>query len=282
MNTIQVRDKATLVLLKCSFSWGTITDKRLTDVATAENNAVDGSLRVRKTLLPKDAGKLVDDVRAVLNEFYGGYHIKRTYGSGIEGQRVMPSAFYMDYMEKYGETVSKAHAAMDALEAGYPKAVERAQELLADSFNAADYPDPSEIRSYLALGVKFLPVPTGDAIMGALGAAVAADVDAFAKEMMSTAATDARERLREAVKRMAERLTTKGSKIYDSMPATINTLAEELPVIAGIADDKELATLAKEVRSVLGGYTGDDFRKSEATKTAVGKAAMDLLKKMGG
>lgn len=281
MNPITVRDKASLVLLNCAFSWGTVTDKRLTDATTTEQGAVAGSLRVRKTLLPKAAGKLVEDVRSVLSEFYV-YHTAKTYGTQVRGQRVMPSAFYMDYMERFGQAKAKSRDALAALVDGYPAAVEQARELLVGSFNEADYPEAEEIERYLSLEVKFLPIPTGDAIMGALGAAVAADVDLFVGDMMKTAAEDARARLHEAVQRMAERLTTKGSKIYDSMPATINDLARELPVIAGLAGDADLAALVKEVQATLAGYSGEDFRNNEAVKTDVGAAAMVLLKKMGG
>lgn len=278
---VNLQEKAVLVMLNCAFTWGTVTDRRMTDEVTDDTGATHGSVRVRKTLLPKAAGKLVAAVQSSLSDFYQ-YHTRRTYGTSIRGQRVMPSAFYMDYMQKFGEAMAAGRGALADLVNGYEAAIEQAKPLLGAAFNRDDYPPVEEIERYYALDVKFLPLPKGDHIMGALGEAAACDVDTFVGEMLKTAAEDARKRLRSAVEKMAERLTTKDSKIYDTMPAAINDLANELPVIAGITDDAELAAMVKEVKDTLSGYSGDDFRKSEALKSDVGKAALAMLKKMGG
>jgi hypothetical protein len=60
---------------------------------------------------------------------------------------------------------------------------------------------------------------------------------------------------------MADRLTTKGAKMYDSMPETINELAEQLPAIAGLVGDPELEVMIREVRETLSGYKAEDFRR---------------------
>lgn len=278
--TVRPQDKLVLVILSCSFSWGTKTDKEMSQEATNESGATDGSVRVRKTLFPAASGKHIKAVQSVLSAFDSNTHRQHTFGIGIKGQRAMPSAFYMKYMEKFGETRAQADAALDDLEANYPQAIRDAKQLLQGAFKESDYPSIDEIREYFNFDVKFLPMPAGDQIMNALGAAVAADVNAHVTDMLKVAADDAKLRLRKAVERMAETLT-KGGKIYDSMPQQINELAELLPEIAGITDDKELQAMVQEVKHTLGGYAGDDFRGNKAAQSSVGKAAMDLLKRMG-
>lgn len=276
----RLQDKAVLVRLNCAFSWGTITDKRLTEDVTNEQHSVDGSIRVRKTLLPNESGKRVKAVQAALSEMYG-YHIKKTFGIDVEGERMMPSQFYMDYMERFATAERKGNIALNDLVDNFEADVDAAKRLLKGSFNRDDYPDPEEIKQYFILKVKFLPIPTGNAIMNALGESVAAEVDGYADEMMRAVSEDAKTRLRKAVQLMAERLTTKGAKIYDTMPGAINDLAATLPEIAGLSGDPEFSALVQEVKQTLGGYNGDDFRNNEALKTDVGKAAMDLLRRMG-
>lgn len=282
MSIVNIQDAATIVVLNCAFSWGNITDKQLTQDVTTANGATGGSLRVRKTLLPDASGNHVRNVQHELGKFYNGYHNDHTYSTPIEGQRIMPVAFYMDYMKAYAEADGRGREAMAALKEAYPDSIEQAKKLLKHSFKAEDYPDVDEIDRYYKFKVQFLPVPSGSNIMNALGATVAAQVDDYVGVVLKTAAEDAKKRLRDAVKLMAERLTTKGSKIYDSMPEAINELAATLPTIAGLAGDAELSSLVKEVRDVLGGYSGDDFRGNEGARTTVGSAAMALLKKMGG
>jgi hypothetical protein len=277
-----VQDAATVVVLTCAFSWGNVTDKQMTEDVTTDNRAVRGALRVRKTLLPDASGNYVRAVQHELAKFYG-YHRSVTYDTPIVGQRLMPVAFYIDYMKEYGTARDKALEALEALKAAYPDSVTQAKALLGSSFKADDYPPVDEIDRYFKFDKPlFLPVPKGDNIMNALGAAVAADVDNYTDTMMKTAAADAKTRLINAVKLMAERLTTKGSKIYDSMPDTINELARTLPTIAGLAGDDDLQAMIKEVKDTLSGYSGDDFRGNEGARTQVGAAAMAMLKKMGG
>lgn len=283
MNAITIRpqDKLVLVVLNCSFAWGCVTDKQMSQEATDETGATRGSVRVRKTLFPKASGKYIEAVRTSLSDFYGNTHSRLTFSIGDRGRRAMPSAFYMKYMEKFGEAQAKGRSALEDLRDTYPQAIEDARALLGTAFKEEDYPPVDEIERYFTLDVKFLPMPAGDQIMNALGAEVAADVNRHVDEMLKEAANDAKDRLRKAVERMAETLT-KGGKIYDTMPGTINELAEQLPVLAGITDDKELASMVKEVKETLSGYHGDDFRGNKVAQSTVGAQAMALLKKMGG
>lgn len=281
MNPIRVQDHASIVILNCAFSWGNVTDKEITDEVTTDKHAVAKAIRVRKTLLPAAAGVHVQLVQTTLGAFYQ-YHCSKTYATPIKGQRVLPIPFYMAYEEKFAEAQAAGRRALDALVAGYPAAVGQAKALLGNSFKQDDYPDSSEISRYYTLERRFLPIPAGDHIMSALGASVAADVDSYVGTILTTAAADARKRLREAVARMAESLTKKGGRIYDSMPEAINELAQELPVIAGLTSDDGLQAMIKEVQDSLSGYSGDDFRNSDRVRGGVGKAAMELLRKMGG
>lgn len=282
MNQIKVQDHATIVILNCAFSWGTITDNVITnEVNNDKHTTANKALRVRKTLLPAHSGVYVDAVRTVLGEFYQ-YHTRKAYATPIKGQRVMPVVFYPEYMETYGEAHAKSNAALDALVEGYPDAVEQAKTLLGDAFDPLDYPPAEEIRNYFTLDVRFLPVPAGDHIMNALGAGVAANVESYVGTILQTAAADAKDRLRKAVARMAERLATKGNRLFTTMTDSIDELATELPAIAGLTNDTELTYFVQEIKQKLSGYSPDDFKKDDVVRSQVGAAAADILKRMGG
>lgn len=271
----KIQDKASIVILNAAFSWGTVTDKQITDETNDKKGSVKGSLRVKKTLLPKASGVYVNALQSTIGEFYR-WHTSKTYATPTEGQRILPTAFYFEYMQRFGEARATSEAALDALVAGYDASVELAKSLLDDAFKSTDYPPAEEIRQYYKMQVRFLPVPTGDAIMNALGAGVAADVDNYVGDMLKTAAAEAKKRLHEAVERMAKQ---RDGKVFDSTSELITTLANELPEIAGLAGDAELSSLVEEVRLTLSGYDGDTFRKNDALRTEVGLAADAILKK---
>lgn len=281
MNPIKVQDHAAIVILNCAFSWGTVTDKAITEETNRDKHTKTNALRVRKTLLPADSGRDVAAVQSILSTFYG-YHTSRTYATPIKGQRIIPVAFSMEYMEKFAEADAAAKDALAVLKSGYPAAVTRARELLVDAFKSEDYPDIDEIGDYFTFKYRFLPMPSGDQIMNALGHGVAASVDSYVGEILTTAAADAKDRLREAVARMAERLLTKDGRLFSSMTEAIDDLAETLPVIAGLTSDPNLQQLVDEVKQTLTGYDKATFKKDDVLRTQVGQAAADILRRMGG
>jgi hypothetical protein len=89
---VNVHEKAAIVVLNCAFSWGTVTDKEITDENIKDKGAVAGSLRTRKTLLPQASGAHVDTLRSVCTTFYNRVHLQRTFSTPIKGQRIMPQA----------------------------------------------------------------------------------------------------------------------------------------------------------------------------------------------
>lgn len=281
-NPIVVQDHAVIVILNCAFSWGTITDKTITEETNRDKHTKTKSLRVRKTLLPADSGEDVVRLTGILNGFYNGFHSARTYSTPIRGQRILPVAYALEYQERFAETDAAGRAALATLKERFPAAVTRASDLLQGAFNLADYPDVDEIDQYYAFNYRFLPVPKGDHVMSALGKGVSDSVDAYVTEILTTAAADAKDRLREEVARMAERLLTKDGRLFTSMTDAINDLAESLPVIAGLTGDKNLQDLVAEVKATLTGYDKDTLKKNDLLRTQVGQAAADILRRMGG
>jgi hypothetical protein len=275
----ELHDKAVIVQLSCSFSWGTVTDKQITEETNTNKGAAAGVMHVRKKLLPDAAGVQVKALQAVLSEFYK-YHTSRTFSTVTDGQRLMPTAFHFEYMEKFAEADAKAQSAMDDLESGYEASIELAKGSLVNAFKADDYPDVSEIRRYYKFSHQFLPVPSGNAIMRALGASVAADVDTYVGHILTSAATDAKDRLRKIVTRMHEQCQPKG-KVYDSTFDAIDELVATLPALAGLTADPELTGLLKAVKENLSGFDAKSVRDNPAMRSVAEIAATEIMRRMG-
>lgn len=276
-----LHDKAVIVQLNCAFSWGTITDKDITQETNSNKGACTGAMRVRKTLLPQAAGVHVELVRQTLAQFYA-YHTSKTYSTPAKGQRLMPTAFFMDYEEKFAEAMHAGTSALDALKDAYPQSVEQAKALLGSSFNAGDYPAVDEIDRYFVFRKQILPVPSGDHILKALGASVAADVDTYVGHIMTSAAADAKDRLREAVARVQVQCANPKGRIHDSLTGAIDELLESLPTIAGLTADAELQKWVDVVRQGLGGVDAKGLRESAMIRANAASAANEIMRKMGG
>jgi len=281
MNKPTIQDQATIVQLSCSFNWGTITDKIITDEVNHDKHTMTKALRVRKTLLPAEAGVYVQALQTTLGGFYNGYHMSHTWATPTKGQRILPVVFYPEWMKGYGETCSRAKEKLTDLKDNYKSAIEKAKVLLGSGFNIDDYPPVDEIDQYLSLGVRWLPIPKGDHVASALGAGVASSVDQYVNEMQVIATDEAKQRLRKAVARMAERLQAKG-KLYETVFTDIDELAQTLPVLVGITGDSELQTMVDEVRDTLSGYSAEDLRKNAKARASIGARADDILRRMGG
>lgn len=274
-----LHDKAVIVQLHNSFSWGTITDKVITEETNQVKGSTKGSLHVRKKLLPDAAGKQVAELKTLISTFYQ-YHISRTASTGTDGDRILPTAFHMDYERTFNQSQAAQEVALDNLEAGYPAAVQQAQVLLDGAFNPADYPPAEEIKSYHKCKHRFLPIPSGNAIFNALGASVAANVDEYVGEIMTAAANDAKKRLREAVERVQVQCSNPKGKIYDSLMGNIDELVATLPAIAGLTGDRELQDWLMEVRGGLQGFDAKAIKNGARTEAATAAAA--IMKRMGG
>jgi hypothetical protein len=162
----------------------------------------------------------------------------------------------------------------------YDSSVNQAKALLGSSFKQDDYPPADEIERYFIFKYRFLPVPSGQAILKAMGASVAADVDSYVGEVMTSAAHDAKKRLREAVQTMQDQCRPKG-KIYDSMIDGIDELIKTLPAIAGLTMDPELQKMVDDVRQELTGFDAKGLRENVAMRSDAAKAAAEIMRRMG-
>lgn len=277
----QLHETGMLVTLNCSFSWGSITDKQITQETNDLKGSIAGSCRTRKTLLPAASGVHVKLVQSTLNLFKG-YHDQRTFSIGIEGTRVLLTPYYMEYEEKFGETAKASSDALQILKDNFPQSVREARNLLGSAFNQDDYPDVEDIDRYYKFKHKYMGLPDTNKIMQTMGTSIAAQVNKSMEEMLEAMAKDAKMRLMKAVERVQEQCSNPKGKIYDSLTGSIGDLITSIPEIAGLTADPALDLLLKEVRSNLGGIKAEDIRESQGARSEAALAAAAIIKRMGG
>lgn len=278
-DTTAVHDKVVVAQLSASMSWGIVTDKRISEEVEVDKQSAHGAMKVRKKLLPGDSGKKLQLVQQTLNGFKQ-YHYQRTWATPTEGQRLLPVAFYVEYMEEFNTAQARAEVQLAELLADYLNAVEAARLQLGHAFDPTDYPSSEELRSYFRFGVRFFPLPAGSNIFGVLGAEVARDVDGYVAEILTDATEQAKDRLRKAVARLVPYKDPK-ARVYDTAMQGIDEIINLLPAM-NLTGDTELNNLIAEVKQKLYGWAPDDLRNDVRARTEVAKAAENILRKMGG
>lgn len=272
-----IHERVVEIRLSCSFSWGTTTDTLISEEVNQQKQS-KSALWVRKKLMPDASGARVKKLQGVLNEFYA-WHCLNTMSTQTKGVRLLPSAFYMLYCERFGDAKQAAEAAFDDLLTHYDADVQLAKQALQAAFKPEDYPPATEIRRYMNMDVKFFPLPTGDRILNVLGQEVANDVDAYVVDMAKAATDDAKAKLKEVIGRMAERLSDPKNIFRDSLTENVDDLLGVLPMM-NLANDPAFDAIIREAKATLQGHDPDTLRKNKQVRSQVAKVANDILSRL--
>lgn len=273
---IVIQEKVMVARLNCSFSFGRVTDKIITD-EVSRNKRAKGVV-VRKELFPGPSGKYLRELQATLAQFYG-YHTKVTMDSLNDGERLLPVIFYPDYMREYGVYQVMVPEAYQEFEDHYDESVKLAPGELNDAFNPTDYPPKEDMRRRLNFHLRTYALPTATPLLNALGESIQADHDSYVEDAMKAALTDVNKRVKESLQRMIDVLANPKGRVHDSMMESIKELVSFIPSFNITADDS-LNLLAEEVTARLI-VDPDDLRKDPVIRQQTAEAAFEILRRMG-
>lgn len=250
-----LRENGLLVTLAIS-NW---TARKFDRGASAEFNsqhkADPKATRVNKSLIPRDYLKNIQRVVTELRD----YHYKHTLAWDDNGNRLLPTRHYFDYVKAVDHFKNRFNGAVGQFVQQYAKAVHDAQRLLGDLFNANEYPDVSEIKNKFHVGVGFRPIPSG----ANLKLALAEDEVERIKEKVESETADrfkaANKELFERAKGIAEHMIEildKAEKVSHPGRAIKKPLLKNISEVADLiealnADDlPEIKACAKDLREL--------------------------------
>jgi hypothetical protein len=276
-NQVNIAEKLMVVRLNCSFSFGRITDRPLTSQVNHANKT--HALQVKKELFPADAGKTLRALHSVLSAFYA-YHKRVTMSAVNEGERLMPVAFYLDYMNEFGVYKVLVQEAYENFVQSYAGSTARAKSLLGPAFNAADYPAVDTLDSYLKFKVQTLPLPQASTLLTTVGDSIQSDVDAFLAEAVQQANADVFKRAQKCLQRMVEQLSDPKGRLFDTLTGNLVELVSFIPEFNVTVDDS-LKLLADEIKTQLLTKNVETLRNDPIARQDVAAKAAEILRKMG-
>ena len=157
---MSISSSALLVELNISVWPASKLDKEVTDKVNTDASAVKGASQTKKNLfagtsLRKDISDFAARVRL--------YHNKHTLPWADKGERMLPTALFMDYKQTINGFEQTFNMMCNNFFVEYPRLVVDAPSNLGSMYKAEDYPDLTDVRLKFGFRRAVKPIPeSGD------------------------------------------------------------------------------------------------------------------------
>ena len=256
-------------------------DKKVTTSVSELYHAGEHSGRFNKQLIAREA---LQDIRDIVREARD-FNEKNTLPWDQIGGRLLTTESYFDYVAAMDRYKMAFEDAVDKfISSGvYQKYREEAVQRLAGMFKDKDYPTMKELRKKYAFTVVMTPVPASGDIRVELDPGEIENIKIKLEDRLArttkAAMKDLWSRLYEVVQSMAERLSGKKQKIYDTLVHNITDVCALLPKL-NFTNDIELAEMNEKILDKLTMFSPDQLRKDDNARTQTAVEARRLLKNL--
>jgi len=268
--------KAMLVTLSTSCWTGRVTDK-ITGKEVCENKRADEKAgNFTKAIIEKEHFK---PIRSILTEARR-YHNEITLSWNDNGQRILPSSLYGDYMATMRSLQTDLEQEISAFEAKYPNLVNDATYWLGDLFDRDAYPEPNEIKSKFSIEIDIAPIPSSDDFRVQISdqekAKVKQSIARALKEKHAKAMKRVWERVYVVVEKFHQKMVDEKAVFRNSLIDNIKSLVDLLPEL-NLSNDQELASMTQSLKENIYDYDPNELRKDpEVRKEAADKTRQIL------
>lgn len=241
-------------------------------------HAASGAGRYNKLLIDGDALKPINQAITKLRDT----HYTMTLPWGDNGDRLLPSKLYFEYMKRMREAKQAYEQAVNSFIPAYPQLVANAAKRLGTLYDPNDYPPVSRIATKFAVRIDPAPVPDAKNFRVEVGKAdadrIKAEIAAAVAEREQQAVKDCWVRIKDVVGRYVERLSDEEGRIYDSMVDNARDLVRILPAL-NIVNDPLLTEVTEDIeRRLL--ISTVALRVSKRKRQEVAQAAREILAKV--
>ena len=262
-------------------------DKTATDeVVHSKNAGAKDAARVNKHLL---AGRNELDVIQKHVNAVRTYVYSQTLPWSDSGQRLLPTSRFISFSERLDQENDKFWQLVNDFVDVYPSLITAQAMALGDMFNRNDFPSQQEIAAKFDFSVGFLPVPTfGDFRIDVGNEAQKELQDKLIKlteERVESAMSDVRERLKDHLKRMQDRLAVDyingeavTRKFHNSLVEGAFDLCDMVKAL-NIVNDPDLEAARKSLEFALVGVDAKELRTNAHTRADVKSKVDEILGK---
>ena len=274
-----------LVELNISIWTARKLDKKVSNDVDISNSTQTKAGNYHKNLLAGDStlseiGKLASVIRS--------YHMSITSPWSDSGQRLLTTAYFMDYKRVMARYERQYWDAVNQFIPEYGTKISAAAFQLGNLFNRDEYPDVDKVRDKFGLSIRYTPVPEAGDFRVDIGnegmAELKAQYDTLYATNVAKVTQDAWDRLYKALSQLSFGLRTnedgtKG-KIYESVLDNASDLCEILQHL-NVSGDTQLEAMRAKLKDSLHGIEVEDLKKSDYTRGVLKQEVDSLLDKFG-
>ncbi len=212
-------------------------DKKVTDETNKAHGASVDAGRYTKRLADK---KHIEPFTKVASEVKA-YHYKHTIPWGDNGERLLASSLFDEYLQKVLSFKAKYEGLVPELANNIDDIKAEAKRELNGMYNEADYPTEAQLKGKFYFKVTYLPVPENDFRVGLSDEEtkfLSAGMEREFNQRLQDATADIWKRIKDQLDAMKERLTTttkdkdgneQPAVFRDSLFGNLKELIEILP-----------------------------------------------------
>ena len=274
-----ITEKALLVNLDISM-WGAHKhDKTVSQKVEQDYKAHDAG-RYNKALIKKESLHEVQNAASKARTFL----YKRTLPWGDNGDRVLSSAVYFDFIREYKEFKDKFDVAVTEFIAQYPSLKDEAQQSLKDMYQETDYPSVNALWKKFGMDMKFMAIPNSDDFRIQLDKEEVDTLRSSIEQELNSRVVQATKymyaRIKDAVGHMVDRLSDKDALFRDTLITKIRELVEVLPRL-NFTDDPGITDVVDSMKNLCE-VKPDKLRHNTMLRAKKAEEAKAILDKVSG
>jgi hypothetical protein len=280
---MSISASAVLVELNISVWPASKLDKEITDKVNTDASAVRGASQTKKNLfagtsLRKDISDFAARVRL--------YHNKHTLPWADKGERMLPTALFMDYKQTMNGFEQTFNMMCSNFFIEYPRLVAEAPANLGTMYKAEDYPELTDVRLKFGFRRTVKPVPeAGDFRLDI----PANDLDEMRSEFLkqqdnklAEAMREPWDRLHEMLVGISEKLTDKDGEAKKRYHDTLITNPIELCGLLtklNVTNDPKLEEARRQLEMAMIGADIEDIKEDPHARSDLKSRVDDILKR---
>lgn len=230
----------------------------------------------QKKLLP--GNKELDAVRNVAQNIRK-YVDRQTLPWYADGTRILSSIHYLEFTQQFAKRKVEFETTVNEFLNKYNELKEHAKLKLGDLYNEWEYPSIEALRHSFNCEVTLMPMP---------------DISDFRVELselekerfvntMKQAETEARvevyNRVKEVLKKAAEKLSDPEAKFKNSLINNINETLNLIPAL-NVTEDQDLERFCNEIQSFTSNIVPDHCRDVKTVREQTAKQLNEIVDKM--
>jgi hypothetical protein len=280
---MSISSSALLVELNISVWPASKLDREITDKVNTDASAVKGASQTKKNLfagtsLRKDISDFAARVRL--------YHNKHTLPWADKGERMLPTALFMDYKQTINGFEQTFNMMCQNFFIEYPRLVVEAPTNLGSMYKAEDYPELGDVKLKFGFRRAVKPVPeAGDFRLDI----PAHDLDEMREEFLKQQDNKLAEAMREPWERLHEMLVGISDKLTDvegdgkkryhdtliSNPIELCSLLTKL----NVTKDPKLEEARRQLEMTMLGADIEDIKEHAPARIELKSKVDEILKR---